>query len=1762
MGESTEQVVRSMWSFQAWRQHEGARRRHVFPVALLTLDGGNLPEAVLSSSCPQAHLPQQVTQAAVRQLERVLAATRGVVPMGSSKGVVPGQAFQWKELVSALWGKSPSVEIYTDSAPLLAQLESGSSKREPRMDGLLKYVRQELCALRTKVLWVFTKDQRADKHMKFIVERVKGRSALSVERKGLLLKRGRRLSRRIVRFYELHGDDLFCFNTQTCSSPKKRIHIPECFVSACRVPSLESLPRSRSDKTFQHNCIKLVASKSINPSDSNTNTRSNNTYFLYAESEEALQHVLEHIHHRCRPKSNALSSSYPKAAPHPSSKTANLNCSADQQHRMLHSSSLTLETSPEPPQRQQVRATRECRKRSPGCASNKRERERPSFRKNNNSLAGEDERDREGDEDLSAADIRSVLLAPGSSANASPTDSPGDASATVFALPQPRPPPQDPKDSAAVHVYPSPSTAVQGLHRFGTTAPIARGGDSEDQPEGCSLSLSLAASLEVDLSQLDLASLDAEDLQALAKQPLPAQRERAGTERREREREREKRTQNLGSRSERSQQSRQRRTHRGELSHRQRVQRTHSGAGTPSPAQKPMTEAVAEADEGADDSPGALEFSSDLDGLAFWEDVDGGEGDGEGPVQRPPPSLRTGPHGRRGGRDVQKGMGKIQEKRGRESLAFAAAGGAERGMVYRNGRLVTSGLSNGGRKNSDNINTSSGGGGLGSSSSTCANNTNEMEKAMRVDVHRRLSFIHDLVWDFQLTAAERELQTFEEEEGENSQAALIHLEVALFRALVSGRRTDLEAAWRRALDADRLREGLQRRLRNVKGETLRLLSLRVHQSRTKEKDLFSSSKFREVAAQEVLDSLAADALLFRSVLTALQGHRIEAFFVFRQAWLLLRRIEVSQSALISAFVDEQEQRESTTSSPPSEDNPHHRQPTSSRSPSPPVRAASPPRWSQIGIIKKEDQHGAPATVGPRGPMIARTAPVRIPCNKKTSESSVPSQSQHGGGGGSIATNPLNSSGLSDPHGRCPRSSGEQASPVRATDDLDAGMVSGSTEEFEENISAADFPLPFPAAVDMNSQEGDREGEAVSVYSGKRLESDHRDRERLERWDRALQCSCSSRFKTLLEAEERRKKDEEVLSSKQPPVDRHVLQLLSTCHRCLASRALTGLGIFYVIVSLVPGSIAPLLRLAGFVVDKERGRRYLDACAVEGNRPRAPLAALVLSLFHLDMQPDVERAGQLLTSVLERHPASGLPLWAASVLAWRHGCIQDAVFLVQRALNACAGDEGTLERRREPTDPLSPSIPGPEALVRHAFYLKYEMGWFLFMKCEWAPALSFLLEVASVSVRIKPPAHLCMGTGRRGIEAVHAVASCTRDTEKSVLLPTNAQCCLCLQVAACALMLGEILDAVLWLEACEAVAFSAKRHPSAALLLPSGAGGVESGTSAGSAKGERQSFNMEGAAFSIGGGDRAKVKEDFGKLAAFHRVRLLQDPAESALLLPFELLYLLKHFSRLPPNLLNRVHAGVCLVGEGSASAVCRDFPSGRAALAAADSLEASIANLDVHPNALVPSSQSCLSSVAFPQRTGGETETETPGGMSADTRVDRKGDPPAFPSSVHPRSLFGRYISTSGDVCARAYAERRAEIEEREAGVAPEARNADIALSRWHAGAHVTALTLRTAALLHMGAQTAAGALVPHLREVLEAFSTNLPAPLAHSVPHAFYWAARAFLLMGDSGHAVESLEAGLYLLRRGKRPIFAVQSKMQKVLKDIRETGGIRYNE
>ena len=71
---------------------------------------------------------------------------------------------------------------------------------------------------------------------------------------------------------------------------------------------------------------------------------------------------------------------------------------------------------------------------------------------------------------------------------------------------------------------------------------------------------------------------------------------------------------------------------------------------------------------------------------------------------------------------------------------------------------------------------------------------------------------------------------------------------------------------------------------------------------------------------------------------------------------------------------------------------------------------------------------------------------------------------------------------------------------------------------------------------------------------------------------------------------------------------------------LRGRILFGLGFFYMASSLVPASIVPLLRLAGFVMHRQRGKMYLFECVERALGARSSMAAILLAMYHLDMEP--------------------------------------------------------------------------------------------------------------------------------------------------------------------------------------------------------------------------------------------------------------------------------------------------------------------------------------------------------------------------------------------------------------------------------------------------------------------------------------------------------------------------------------------------------------
>mmetsp|Transcript_60997 Transcript_60997/g.141026 ORF Transcript_60997/g.141026 Transcript_60997/m.141026 type:complete len:775 (-) Transcript_60997:22-2346(-) len=255
-----------------------------------------------------------------------------------------------------------------------------------------------------------------------------------------------------------------------------------------------------------------------------------------------------------------------------------------------------------------------------------------------------------------------------------------------------------------------------------------------------------------------------------------------------------------------------------------------------------------------------------------------------------------------------------------------------------------------------------------------------------------------------------------------------------------------------------------------------------------------------------------------------------------------------------------------------------------------------------------------------------------------------------------------------------------------------------------------------------------------------------------------------------------------------------------------SSLLFGLGLLYLGLSILPQGLRSLLRFAGFLSDRERGSECLRVAASLMQGPRGHLAALVLSLYHMDLEPDVQEAGRLLTSYLRVSPECVLFHWAASILAWRYSCLGDAVFLINKAL-WCCGD----------------------SLSWRACYLRYELGVFHFIDLNWTQAAEML----------------------RGVYAM------TRRSDDKLLLPYKGL--LVAQLAAVEFQLGNTLRGQ---ELCRECA-----------LIGDAAGG-------------------------------SRVCQEFGRLAMTCLTRADQHQ------FAFEVMYALKQFSRLPPNMLERLHSRI------------------------------------------------------------------------------------------------------------------------------------------------------------------------------------------------------------------------------------------------------------
>ncbi|CAG9331076.1 unnamed protein product [Blepharisma stoltei] len=305
---------------------------------------------------------------------------------------------------------------------------------------------------------------------------------------------------------------------------------------------------------------------------------------------------------------------------------------------------------------------------------------------------------------------------------------------------------------------------------------------------------------------------------------------------------------------------------------------------------------------------------------------------------------------------------------------------------------------------------------------------------------------------------------------------------------------------------------------------------------------------------------------------------------------------------------------------------------------------------------------------------------------------------------------------------------------------------------------------------------------------------------------------------------------------------------------LKGRVIFGLGLFMLIVSLVPSSISTILKLAGFTSNKERGLELLYKCR-EMKISRSPFAALILGLFYIDMEPDIDKSKAILDQGLAEFPGCVLFHWVNSIVAWKLNKVDVAVRVLQDALHCCGKD----------LEPL-------------AAFIKYELGWFHFLRMDWYRAReqfeSILCDTLSLSSELDSFVKEALTYGdinearKPAFEELFFRRVSTKKKTKTgwlegpqtpshkdrVYIPHKA--CLIAQLAGCLAALKDT-RVTFWLKVTKISACT----PSAS---------------------------------------RTKLDEEFGGLAQVFLYRQFTD------LLPFEVIYFLKQHTKLLPDMLNTI----------------------------------------------------------------------------------------------------------------------------------------------------------------------------------------------------------------------------------------------------------------
>lgn len=152
----------------------------------------------------------------------------------------------------------------------------------------------------------------------------------------------------------------------------------------------------------------------------------------------------------------------------------------------------------------------------------------------------------------------------------------------------------------------------------------------------------------------------------------------------------------------------------------------------------------------------------------------------------------------------------------------------------------------------------------------------------------------------------------------------------------------------------------------------------------------------------------------------------------------------------------------------------------------------------------------------------------------------------------------------------------------------------------------------------------------------------------------------------------------------------------------------GLGFFLFGCSMLPASIATVLRAIGFSVDRQHGLQCLRAAASADGAYMAPLAHVMLLWVARFFTDDTTEAERLLKEGLDRHPGSPVYLFLGAYVARSAGDLARAVEYCEVAHRNAA------------------------ATPQFSLACLYEKGATLLYRLEWAPAAAALIDFLTLT----------------------------------------------------------------------------------------------------------------------------------------------------------------------------------------------------------------------------------------------------------------------------------------------------------------------------------------------------------------------------------------------------------------------------------------------